>query len=209
MPIDENTLKLASQYRQKVSESISRTEKFAMPLCDEQTLLAKLLGAYSAMVESRDVEFQADEATLSKIERVVKWMTASSKRGLLLCGTLGNGKTTMLRALKILLGSRAQYMEAQAIYDYYKQNQSLPVVPADCVLLIDDLGVEPSSYNDFGESRYPLAEMLMLRYKYNTTTVVATNCTFEQIGETYGDRVLDRMKEMYAFIRYVEPSYRK
>ena len=49
----------------------------------------------------------------------------------------------------------------------------------------------------------------MIRYKYNLPTVIATNCTFEQLGERYGDRLQDRMKEMYAMISYKEPSYRK
>ena len=115
----------------------------------------------------------------------------------------------MLRALKFLFGSQAVYMEAQSAYDYFKQNQTLPPVSPKEVLLIDDLGVEPSAYNDFGQVRYPLAELLMARYRTNSTTIIATNCTFEQLGERYGDRVQDRMKEMFAMITYIEPSYRK
>ena len=74
---------------------------------------------------------------------------------------------------------------------------------------MDDLGVEPATYNDFGVIRYPLAELLTQRYKNNSMTLIATNYTFEQLGETYGDRLQDRMREMYAMITYREPSYRK
>ena len=207
--MDDRTKELARQYMQKVSENIPRTEKFPVRLCDEQSMTITLLGVYGSMVESRGVEFRMDEATLTKVEKVVKWMYSSNKRGLLLCGTLGNGKTTMLRTIKHLFGSRAVYMEAQGIYDYFKQNQSLPEISSRDILLIDDLGVEPSGYNDFGEMRYPLAELLMKRYKFNATTIIATNFTFEQIGETYGDRVQARMKEMFGLISYTEPSYRK
>ena len=100
------------------------------------------------------------------------------------------------------------YFEAQGIYNHFKQTQEFPYIGQKDILLIDDLGVEPQSYNDFGEIRYPLAELLMLRYKQNRPTIIATNCTFEQIGEIYGDRLQDRMKEMYAVITYKEPSYR-
>ena len=73
----------------------------------------------------------------------------------------------------------------------------------------DDLGVEPATYNDFGEIRYPLAEFLMKRYKNNLPTIIATNLTFEDIGKVYGDRLQDRMREMFAMITYKEQSYRR
>ena len=115
----------------------------------------------------------------------------------------------MLRSLKKLFGFNAVYYEAQSIYNHFKQSQTFPDISQNAVLLIDDLGVEPPTYNDYGEIRYPLAEFLMIRYKHNLPTVIATNCTFEQLGERYGDRLQDRMKEMYAMISYKEPSYRK
>lgn len=208
--MDDKTKELAMRYMAKVSEKIPRSEKIPVKLPESQEQLAGLLlGSYGAVVSSRDMELQMDDSTVAKVEKVVKWMYESRKRGLLLCGTLGNGKTTMLRAIKNLLGSKAVYLESQAIYDYFRQNQSFPEISADAVLLIDDLGVEPPTYNDFGEIRYPLTELLMRRYKGNLTTVIATNKTFEQIGETYGDRLQDRMREMFAIIKYVEPSYRR
>lgn len=207
--MEKQTQELAKMYMAKMETIVNSTDRFPVKFEDRQQTTAKLLGWYGAMIKSRGVQFQMDEATISKVERVIKWMFESQKRGLLLCGTLGNGKTTMLRALKCMFGSHVVYYEAQEIYEHYKQNQSLPQVSGHSVLLIDDLGVEPASYNEFGEIRYPLAEMLMTRYKYNTTTIIATNYTPEQLGETYGPRVADRMREMYAMIRYIEPSYRK
>lgn len=208
--MDERTKELAMKYKENLSERIKRSEKFPMKLPESQEqMAAMLLGSYGAVVESRDMDLMVDDATVSKVEKVVKWMYESRRRGLLLCGTLGNGKTTMLRALKNLLGSKASYFEAQFIYDYFRQNRCLPDMSYDCVLMIDDLGVEPPTYNDFGGVRFPLTELLMKRYKNNLTTVIATNKTFDQIGETYGDRLQDRMREMFAMITYLEPSYRK
>ena len=208
--MDDRTKELAMKYMKNASERIPRSEKFPIKLPEShEQMAALLLGSYGAVVQSRDMELLLDDTTVSKVEKVVKWMYESRKRGLLLCGTLGNGKTTMLRALKNLLGSKVSYFEAQSIYDYFRQNQCLPDISQDCVLMIDDLGVEPPTYNDFGEVRYPLTELLMKRYKNNLTTVIATNKTFDQIGETYGDRLQDRMREMFAMITYLEPSYRK
>lgn len=207
--MDEKTKELAARYMASHSEGIIGYDRFPVKLADEPTMCALILGWYGTAVKSRGVEFQMDDTTTVKVEKVVKWMLESKKRGLLLCGTLGNGKTTMLRALKFLFGSHAVYMEAQSAYDNFRQNQSIPYVSPKDILLIDDLGVEPPSYNDFGQIRYPLTELLMSRYKSNSTTIIATNCTFEQLGEIYGDRIQDRMKEMFAMITYTEPSYRK
>lgn len=208
--MDEKTRDLALKYMQKAAGNKPRPERFPVKLPDSQEqMIALLLGTYGSVVEDRDMDFSMDDATVSKAEKVVKWMYESRKRGLLLCGTLGNGKTTMLRTISRLFGVRAVFMEAQGVYDYYRQNQCLPPVPPGDILLIDDLGVEPATYNDFGEIRYPLAELLMQRYRNNSLTLIATNYTFDQLGETYGDRLQDRMREMYAMITYREPSYRK
>ena len=49
----------------------------------------------------------------------------------------------------------------------------------------------------------------MKRYKNNLPTIIATNLTFEDIGKVYGDRLQDRMREMFAMITYKEQSYRR
>lgn len=198
------------QYMENLSEGFSVYKRLPIELPkSKEQLTAMLLGSYGAVVQSRDMNVKFDAATISKVEKVIKWLYDSKKRGLLLCGTLGNGKTTMLKAIKHLFGSKFIFYEAQSLYDFFKQNQHLPNIPFDSVLIIDDLGTEPPTYNDFGEIRYPLTELLMKRYRFNLTTIIATNKTFDQIGETYGERLQDRMREMFAMITYLEPSYRK
>ena len=208
--MDDKTRELALKYMQKAAGNRPRPDRFPVKLPEsKEQMVALLLGTYGSVVEDRNMDFSMDEATVSKVEKVVRWMYESRKMGLLLCGTLGNGKTTMLRTINRLFGTHAVFMEAQAVYDYYRQNQCLPSIPSNDILLVDDLGVEPATYNDFGEIRYPLAELLRQRYNNNSMTLIATNYTFEQLGETYGDRLQDRMREMYAMITYREPSYRK
>ena len=208
--MDEATKKRALSYMAKLTQETSIPSKFPASLTDSrEEASSMLLALYGAEVAQRDMKFRPDEATLSKVERVVKWMYDSKKRGLILCGTLGNGKTTMLRAIKKFFRHNILYFEAQEIFSQVKQTQEYPYIDPKYILLIDDLGVEPQSYNDFGEIRHPLAELLILRYKQNSPTIIATNCTIEQIGERYGDRLQDRIREMYAIIIYKEPSYRR
>lgn len=208
--MEDRTRELAMRYMDSESEKMSVSGKMPAALPPDPEKMAMLvLGKYGAIVRSRGMDMQVDDETVTKVDKVVKWMYGSRRRGLLLCGTLGNGKTTMLRALSSLFGLKAAYMEAQAVYDYYRKNQALPQIPRDCIVLLDDLGVEPVTYNDFGELRYPLAEFLMQRYSLNQTVVVATNLNFDEIGNRYGDRLQDRMREMFAVLCYVHPSYRR
>lgn len=207
--MNEKTKEIARMHMAQIAAKKTPTRRLPIDLPESRDRVeAYLLGLYGAAVESRDRHFEMDDATVSKVERVVKWLYDSRKRGLLLCGTLGNGKTTMLLALCRFFGVNASYLEAQAVFNYYKSNQSLPYIPSKAVLLIDDLGVEPPSYNNFGEVVFPLGELLMQRYNMNQPTIIATNCTVEQLGEIYGDRLMDRIREMYAMIPYTEPSYR-
>lgn len=198
------------RYVKASSEKMPFKERIPVRLPDSRDeLTGLLLGKYGVEVCGRGMEFVMDDCCISKVEKVVKWLYDSQKRGLLLCGTVGNGKTTMLKALKSLLGHNAIYLEAQGIYDYCRKNQCLPEISSDIVVLIDDLGVEPPAYNDFGAVVYPLAQLLLNRYARNATTVIATNRTIDEIGEIYGVRVKDRMREMFARITYGEPSYRR
>lgn len=203
--LKERALKNASEIVER--DENPRKFNFVLPQ-DRGSVEEKLLTSYIAEVRRRDRDFLMDNATVSKVERVVKWMYDSRKRGLILSGSYGNGKTTMLLALKKLMGNYALYMETQTLYDLYRDDHNFHKYDK-VVFLLDDLGLEPSSYSDFGEKRYPLTELLMHRYKYNLPTIIATNHSMESLKQTYGDRLFDRLKEMYAVISYTEQSYRK
>lgn len=180
----------------------------ALQNCTVDGLQGSLLALYRGVVESRGGVFCRDENTKTKAEKVSKWMIDSPKRGLLLMGTVGNGKSTMLKAMARYLGPLAVSRSADEIFANYKDASSWLGIDDKHILIIDDLGTEPESFNDFGEKHFPLAELLMKRYRSNSITIIATNLTSQQIQEIYGDRVIDRMQETFAVLKYTEPSYR-
>ena len=92
------------------------------------------------------------------------------------------------------------------------------------LLGIDDLGTEPGEVYHFKNLIRPVAELLEYRYQQKLFTFVTTNLRNkrpltadgepdteqpEGIAERYGERVLDRLREMMHVIPFRNGSYRK
>lgn len=174
-----------------------------------------------AEVEYRHRTFVSDGYTMQHIQSAASWLTEPCpKFGMLLCGQCGNGKSTLVRAIRSLI----QMLYSSSSYDdqrYLRIVDAKEVVAtakADyrqftdlCrsdMLAIDDLGIEPSEVLDYGNVLNPAIDLLTRRYNDQLFTVVTTNLTPQQIREHYGDRIADRFNEMMARIVFNNPSYR-
>ena len=69
-------------------------------------------------------------------------------------------------------------------------------------LIIDDLGTEPVEVNNYGTRVTPLLDLLYTRYDAMKPTIITTNFGKNQIVETYGTRLFDRLCEMSCRINY-------
>lgn len=183
---------------------------------------------------------QDDEATRRNIARVARWLTnETTKPMLMLYGGVGNGKTTMVRAIALLSRSlRTAYEDASRNEPDRKRSDALYIkastirIPAiytaqdianlagsrraeyeaiatRSFLVIDDLGCEPAVVKNYGTEVTPITDLIYKRYDEMSPTVVTTNLTKAAIREIYGDRVADRFRETFETIGYQEKSYRK
>lgn len=90
-----------------------------------------LISAYENEVARRDIEFRLDINTDSKIEKVAKWLTSTNlKPCLLLYGGVGNGKSTIARAVKEMF---------VAIKDTYSGNGGYWEYTEDQKRFVDDI----------------------------------------------------------------------
>ena len=191
-------------------------------------------------MRSRGGEYSADDATERNIRRVSRWLTSEgTKPMLMLYGGVGNGKTTMARAITLLSRSlRSAYEEASRTERDTKKADALfiratgirvPVIRTaqDIAslagsrreeyeatvrrgfLIVDDLGCEPAVVKNYGTEVTPVTDLIYKRYDEMSPTVVTTNLTKSAIREIYGDRVADRFNETFETIGYQERSYRK
>lgn len=135
------------------------------------------------------------------------------KRGLLLIGAPGVGKTC---AMKDFIKQQDRQMYEITAYDvesgYKNKGLDYKFVHGHGAIYVDDIGIESSCITDFGSKYYPMQTFIFERHRRFITDGDkfhgTTNLNFADLREKYGERVLDRLFEMVNFITVNGDSYR-
>ena len=158
---------------------------------------------------NRDHDFEEDGMSLHK--------------GLLIAGSIGSGKSIMMKIFKefcfrrkldhqfrIVFSDTIPDKFARHGYDginLYTENSHLNnygVFTSNPInLCIDDLGVEKETVKYFGSEETVIEKILVSRYNLfqeGYLTHVTTNLDVKMLRNKYGDRIYSRMKEMFNFI---------
>lgn len=198
-------------------------EYFKWPLTPKQAE-DLLLAAYMAEVESRNRVYIDDSNTRNNISRIARHLVSPKKFGLMLAGTCGNGKTSLLKAiqsatnflnLKYEVRSDKEEKIAISIIDVKdiiancKDYQMMEVYKKTPYLGIDDMGKEPKEVLDYGNVCNPVIDLIEYRYDKQLTTFITTNLTPDEFKDKYGERITDRFREMIEKIVFNDGSYRK
>lgn len=175
---------------------------------------------------------QIDQKCALILTKIAYWLHDylhnRSRRGLLLMGGVGCGKSTAMRALRSTVN---RLVELRCRHDYGLTRQLMmgivsatelsddrqtdpKMFEADCrrlMLGIDDLGVEITERHSYGDAVRPIEEVIMRRYDdLRAVTVVTTNLTLDQLKGKYSARVIDRMREMFQVVSFTGiGSFRK
>lgn len=184
--------------------------------------------AYKIEVSSRQMQFTDSEDLKQHMNAVVRSLTAERPRlGIMMCGLVGNGKTTMVRAIsevtdalharhltptadKWRIDTNMRRVGAIQLSDMAREDKTIFERASKVDLLfIDDIGTEPAEVMNFGNVISPIAEVLEQRYAAQKYTILTTNLNAKQVREIYGDRVADRLNEMVDVIIFKNKSYRR
>ena len=186
----------------------------------ENEVYKYLMLAYETEVANRHYKLKKTPELEYQISQIAKWLTnEDSSFGLLLCGGLGNGKSTMMRAIQRLIRNfrivdefneiyYLQIIHSTSIFDMIKDDKKIIELCRTPMLGIDDLGTEPKEYLVYGNIHTPIVKLLSSRYDSRFFTMITTNLTPTQICNYYGARIGDRLNEMMKIIVFPNNSYR-
>lgn len=149
------------------------------------------------------------------------------KKGILLSGPIGCGKSSLMTLLKYFFPPGKQYQikstrdisfefekEGFRVINRYSKNplNLSNTNPVPNIYCFDDLGVEQSQKH-FGNECNVMAEILLSRYDLFITkgipTHLTTNLSASEIEEKYGNRVRSRMREMFNLVAFEKGSMDK
>lgn len=224
------TLKINTQHVAELLPSLTpRTTtkarfKLDLPPQDALDLLA---AAYRYEVEDRGRTLRLDSHTADAITRLAAALTAQSpKNGIICCGTVGNGKTTLLKAFQRMLNClrlRGHFRSLadtdpsfRPVIQIARATELARIVDSKeyddimkrSMLGIDDLGEEPAEVMTYGTLVSPLRQLLEYRYDRQLFTFITTNLTPAQIKQKYGLRIADRFNETLQKIIFRGPTFR-
>lgn len=198
-------------------------EPVKLPMSTDDAVMY-IEAAVQAEVELRWNTYQDIPDLRQHIRAIAEMLTQpTTKFGIMLCGGVGNGKSTMMMAIQRLF----IHLDITIWHNTTFETLGMKVVSAkelcrdirvdpnkilqyrDVTMLgIDDLGEEDTIMMDYGNRITPVIDLLSYRYTRMLFTMVTTNLTPKQIRSTYGDRIADRFNEMMLVIPYKNPSFR-
>ena len=194
------------------------TSTYSNPLVEgpASEIEATLMWFYEKEVEQRSMT--VDKAKAEKyVKQAADFLTGQiRKRWLFLSGGVGTGKTTLLRAIRDLLihyDVPNKMFAASGFPNLFLNNEELT---GDCilrgswcnVLLLDDVGVEQVEIKEYGNIIQPFIKIVEERYNRLLPMIVSTNLSGREMADRYGERTIDRIKEMSVAIQYNGKSFR-
>ncbi len=169
---------------------------------------------YENEVKKRGMNYSND--IKDYINKVATWLLETNKTGLFLYGSVGNGKTTMILAIKKLievlyLGQfGVQIISSLTLSELVRNDEAnFNLIKKSYLLAIDDVGCEPSIVKNYGNEISPLTDIIYYRYDKQLFTLITSNLDKKDIEIKYGNRISDRMNEMFDFVAFTNKTYRK
>lgn len=170
-----------------------------------------------------------DDDTKEHIKVAAEWLCdRNGKFGFMMTGLYGNGKTTLMNAMCNLINllfdssksserKTVRIISAKEIakmaIDKDKADSFQKLFSED-LLAIDEVGEEPAEIISYGMVYTPIRDLLEERYNRQKFTIITTNLVQNekkqlfQIRDHYGERVVDRFREMMKIVPFRNSSYR-
>ncbi|MCW3788211.1 ATPase [Plebeiibacterium sediminum] len=146
------------------------------------------------------------------------------RKGIMLCGPIGAGKTSLIHLMRLILPEPRSYMIKSCrdisfefhkdgydvIHRYSKKSFEIkPGAKIPKTICFDDLGAE-ENLKHFGNECNALSEILLSRYDLfisdGLLTHMTTNLNASEIEKQYGARVRSRLREMMNVLSFPDDA---
>ncbi|MCC5922475.1 MAG: ATPase [Crocinitomicaceae bacterium] len=143
-------------------------------------------------------------------ETLCKKYSLDLRKGILLIGPVGCGKTSWMNLIQTILLSNEQFQVKSTRTIAHEFNREGYSIIANYghrqhPICLDDIGVE-QNIKFFGNECNTIAEILLHRHellvKNQIVTHATTNLTANEIEQIYGHRVRSRLREMFNLISF-------
>jgi DNA replication protein DnaC len=202
-----------------ITRYLQHIEKQAQPPKPRFTK-GEIEAAWMAVGRMKKKDYVYDETAKEMTPRLF----GQQEKGVCFCGSKGIGKTLNLDIFATintdLLGTgstkiKTECWEVTEIEIQYKATGAqfmahLGSLPA---LVINDVGIESKTLNDYGTDRNLIADLLYLRYRafqvHGHKTYITSNSTYASLQTRFGPRLAERMDEMFVAVELKGESKRK
>jgi predicted ATPase len=143
-------------------------------------------------------------------------MDIDINKGILLCGPVGCGKTSLMKLLPYIVAHHRIYQVIPTRNISFAFNhtgyKTIEYFGNQKFFCFDDLGVEPIG-RFFGKDCNVMGEILLSRYdlflNHKIKTHATTNLNAQELEDRYGNRVRSRMRQLFNLIAFDKCSQDK
>ncbi len=187
-----------------LDERITQTSDFKL---NADEVYMEYLEELSEVLSKRGDSLVVNETNKRVLGQIVLWYALDKRfkgdlrKGLMIRGNVGTGKTVIVKALKELIkskeGKNACFLHSTELQDLYVKDDQEGIQRAKLrdYTIIDDVGVESTESKLYGNVKEPFNDVFDYRYRNDKIMIITTNLTPSEIEDTYGARIIDRFRE--------------
>lgn len=191
---------------------------------EERDMKNLLYTLFKRNVERRKNDFVLTNELKENILQVSDFLISETRKyGLFMPGSVGNGKTTMLRTIRDVLFQLVErgvvvtsegdkyprYLTARQLVESARDVTDFRSIKATKFLLLDDVGEEATEVMVYGNFAYPFVDVIEYRYEMMLPTFISSNLAAKDFAQKYNNlRVTDRMNEMFKVVSFKGGSFR-